>query len=123
MTTATHLIAVDSTKCWAYAAATSGIVNTTTAVTIKAAAGASVKNYLQALQIDNDALGAVTEIAIRDGAGGTVLWRGRLQTTANARAIRFDPPIIGTANTLLEVVTLTAVTGGVWVNAQGYTGS
>lgn len=116
-----------STAFWSYAAATGGIVNTTTAVTIKAAAGASVRNYLNTLTLSHDTLGAATEIAIRDGAGGTVLWRGKLQTTATDSAsgsgtITFDPPLRGTANTLMEVVTLTAVTGGVFVNASGYTG-
>jgi hypothetical protein len=113
---------------WNYAAAASGIVNTTTAVTIKAAAGASIRNYVCSLQISHDTLGAVTEFAIRDGAAGTVLWRGKLQTTATdisggAGSITFPVCLRGTANTLLEVVTLTAVTGGVYVNAQGYTGS
>lgn len=107
---------------WSYAAASGGIVNTTTAVTIKGAAGASVRNYLTGLTIAADTLGAATEIAIRDGAGGTVLWRSRLQTTAmNPTNIQFPTPLFSTANTLLEVVTLTAVTGGVYVDATGYT--
>lgn len=111
---------------WRYAAAASGIDNTTTAVTVKAAAAAGVRNYIQSMQISHDALGGATELAIRDGAGGTVLWRGKLQTTAtdaSGMTINFDPPLQGTAATLAEVVTLTAVTGGVYVNLQGYTGS
>lgn len=106
---------------WVYAAATGGIDNSSTAVTIKAAAGAGIRNYLTSLQIDNDTLGAATEIAIRDGAGGTVLWRGKLQTAAGSRSVVFDNPIFSTANTLLEFLTVTAVTGDVLVNAQGYT--
>jgi hypothetical protein len=113
-----------SSTFWNYASATGGIVNSTTAVTVKAAAGASVRNYISSLQLDNDALGAVTEFAIRDGAAGPVLWRGKLQTTAGSRTVKFDPPLRGTANTLVEVVTLTAtVTGGVFANLQGYTGA
>lgn len=115
-----------SSAFWSFAPATGGIVNTTTAVTIKAAAGASVRNYLCSLQISHDLLGAATELAIRDGAAGTVLWRGKLQTAvqdASGTTINLYPCLRGTANTLLEVVTLTAVTGGVFVNAQGYTGS
>lgn len=110
---------------WSYAAASGGITNTTTAVTIKAAAGASVRNYIEALQIDWNALGAATEFAIRDGAGGTVLWRMQIGTgAAGSRAFNFRPALRGTANTLLEVVTLTAsVTGSVYVNAQGWTGA
>ena len=36
--------------------------------------------------------------------------------------IGFQEPLQGSQGNLLEVVTLTAVTGGVYVNAQGYTG-
>ena len=72
-----------SPDAWSFAGATGGIVNTTTAVTIKAApADNTQRNYLTDFQIATDALGAATEVAIRDGAGGTVLWRGKLQTTA-----------------------------------------
>jgi hypothetical protein len=61
---------------------------------------------------------------IRDGAAGTVIWRGKLQTAAaEDKAIIFNLPLRGSPNTLLEVATLTAVTGGVFVNVQGYTGA
>jgi len=108
---------------WQYAAASGGIANTTTAVTIVAAQAAGVRNYLTSLQLSSDALGAATEIAIRDGAGGTVLWRGKIGTAgiAGVITIQFSDPLKSTAATLLEVVTLSAsVFGGVYVNAQGY---
>ena len=106
---------------WSYAAATGGIDNTTTAVTIKAAGAAGVRNYITSAQISHATLGAATEFAIRDGAGGTVLWRMTMGTTAvEMQSIIFDPPLMGSAATLLEVVTLTAVTGDVLFNAQGY---
>lgn len=114
-----------SSAYWNYAAAASGIVNTTTAVTIKAAAGAGVRNYLCTLNVGHDALGAASELAVRDGAAGTVLFRMKLQTAASegASEINFTPCLKGTANTLLEVVTLTAtVSGGTYVNASGFTG-
>jgi hypothetical protein len=108
---------------WAYAAATSGIASTTTAVTIKAAAGAGLRSYLTDLQISHATLGAATEFAVRDGAGGTVLFRMTLATTANENiSIHFRTPLRSSINTLLEVVTLSSVTGGVFVNAQGYDG-
>lgn len=112
-----------SSTFWNYAAAASGIVNTVTAVTIKTAAGAAVRNYLKSLTIETDVLGAATELVVRDGAAGPVLWRGKLQTAAlPGRTVTFDPPLRGTANTLVEVATLTAtVTGGVYVNATGWT--
>lgn len=106
---------------WRYASAASGIVNTTTAVTIKAAAGTNLRNYLQTMQIQHATLGGATELVIRDGAGGTVLFRTQLQTTALPLTyIEFEPLLRGTAATLLEVATLTAVTGGVYVNFQGF---
>lgn len=107
---------------WVFAVATGGIVNTTTAVTMKTAAAAGIRNYLHSLQIATDTLGSATELAVRDGAAGPVLWRGKLQTTSlPLLTINFDPPLRGTAATLMEIVTLTAsITGGVFVNAQGF---
>lgn len=110
---------------WAYAAAASGIANTTTAVTVKAAAAAGIKNYITGVQLSSDPLGAATEFAIRDGAGGAVLWRIKIGTAGivNPINILFANPLKGTAATLLEVVTLTAsITGAVYANLQGYTG-
>ncbi len=108
---------------WVYAAASGGIANTNTAVTLVAAQAAGIRNYLTSLQLSSDVLGAATEIAIRDGAGGTVLWRGKIGTAgiAGVSTIQFSDPLKSTAATLLEVVTLTAsVTGSVYINAQGY---
>lgn len=107
---------------WSYAAAAGGISNTTTAVTIKASAGGALKNCITAIQISAGTLGAATEVAIRDGAGGTVLWRGFLPTGGGQIDVTFPTPLVGTAATLLEAVTLSAtVTGGVYVNVQGFT--
>ena len=108
---------------WAYAAASGGITNTTTAVTLVAAQAAGIRNYLTSLQLSSDALGAATEIAIRDGAGGAVLWRGKISTAGivGVSTIQFSDPLKSTAATLLEFVTLSAsVTGSVYINAQGY---
>ena len=106
---------------WAFASATAGIVNTTTAVTLKAAVIAPTCNYVASLQVAHDAPGGTTELAIRDGAGGAVLWRHKLQAAANENmTFNFDVPLRGSPGNLLEVVTLTAVTGGVYVNCQGF---
>lgn len=106
---------------WAYPAAAGGISNTTTAVTMVGAAGAGIRNYMTAIQLSAPTLGAATELAVRDGAGGTVLWRGYMSTAGGNQSVNLSSPIKGTANTLLEVVTLTAtVTGAIYVNAQGY---
>lgn len=109
---------------WSYAAATSGIVNTTTAVTVAAAAGSGLRNYVTWLDLMSEALGTATEVAIRDGAGGTVLWRTKIATAGllGGRYIKFPNPLKSTANTLLEVVTLTASgSGAVYANLGGYT--
>lgn len=106
---------------WGYAAAAGGISNTTTAVTMVAAAGVGIRNYVTAIQLSAPTLGAATEVAIRDGVGGTVIWRGFMSTAGGNQSVSLNSPIKSTANTLLEVVTLTAtVTGAVYVNAQGY---
>ena len=107
---------------WNYAAAALGIVNTTTAVTVKAAAGASLRNYITNIQVMAEALGAATELVIRDGAAGTVIWRTKIPAAGlPTMSIDFNVPLKSTANTLLEVATLTAsVTGAVYVNLQGF---
>lgn len=118
-------IQAPTSNIWSYAAAASGISNTTTAVTVKTAGGASVRTFVTSMDLSFSALGVATEFAIRDGAAGTVLWRMTIPAgVAGMREITFATPLRGTANTLLEVVTLTAsVTGAVYINLQGYTGS
>jgi hypothetical protein len=106
-------------QSWKYAAASGGITNTT-GVTIKAAAGAGVKNYLTDLQIINGHASTSTDVQIRDGASGTVVWRGWAQAAGGGISIHFSTPIPSTANTLFEVACGT--TGAaVYVNAQGFT--
>ena len=108
---------------WSYAAASGGILNTTTAVTIKAAASTPYRNYLTSIQVQAEALANATELAVRDGAGGTVLWRIKIPTAGlDLKQIDFADPLKSSSATLLEVVTLTASgTGAVYFNAQGYT--
>jgi hypothetical protein len=108
---------------WQYAAAAAGILNTTTAVTIKAAGAAGIRNYITSIEIMSEALTTATELAIRDGAAGTVIWRTKIPTGGLPTVtITFPTPLRGTAATLLEVVTLTASgAGAVYVNAQGFT--
>lgn len=110
---------------WYYAAATGGIVNSTAGVTAKAAGAASVRNYVRSATISCDALGAATELVINDGAAGTVMARIKLPITTFVQpfTVQFVPPLRGSAATLVEIKTLTAtVTGGVFVNLQGYQG-
>jgi hypothetical protein len=111
-----------NTTPWSYAGATGGIDNTNTAVTFKAAGAAGLRNYITDIQVSHATLGAATELAIRDGAAGTVLWRMTLGTVANENiSVSFKTPLVGSIATLLEVITLTGVTGDVIFNAQGFT--
>lgn len=106
---------------WTYPAASGGINNSNTAVTIKAAPTAGVRNYISDIQIQTGALSTATELAIRDGSGGTVLWRTQLQTTAMPlTGFNFQTPLRGSLGNLLEVLTITASTGAVYFNAQGF---
>lgn len=108
---------------WHYAAAAGGIVNSTSAVTLAAAAGAGKRNYLATLDLSASASTTATEIVVRDGAGGAVIWRGRIGTAGmDARSITFSPPLKGSANTLLEFVGLTAAgsSSAIYVNAHGF---
>jgi len=108
---------------WSYVAASGGITNTTTAVTLAGGAGSGVRNYITSLQLASDVLGTATEVVIRDGVGGTVLWRTKIGTSGIVSPIniKFQPPLRSSTNTLLEIATLTATgTGSIYVNAQGY---
>jgi hypothetical protein len=107
---------------WNYAAAASGIVNTTTPVQMVGAAGASIRNYVTGCTVQTATLGGATELVIQDSTP-TVLFRTQLQTTALPLThIYFPTPKKGAANLALQVATLTAVTGGVYVNCDGYSG-
>ncbi|MEI6644062.1 MAG: hypothetical protein WCL10_18735 [Novosphingobium sp.] len=116
-----------STTFWTYTSGTSPILsNTTTAVTIKAAAGASVRNYIDSCQITTTAFTTSVPLALRDGAGGTVIWALTVPTTGFLQPVivTFNPPLRGTANTLWEIVTTTANTvGTVTANCSGHTGA
>ncbi len=73
-------------------------------MTVKAAAGASVRNYVLSMQCNSDALGAATEFAIRDGAAGAVMWQGKIGTNGWTTPVdlNFNPPLRGSANTLVQ---------------------
>lgn len=108
---------------WFYTAAASGISNTTTAVTIKTATGnAATRSYITAFDLMCDALGAATEVAIRDGAAGAVIYRTKVGTSGLPWSRHtLTTPRKSSLNTLLEVVTLTAsITGACYFNAEGY---
>lgn len=102
---------------WNYVAAAGGIVNTT-AVPIKTAAGASIRNYLTGIVYQNTSAVA-SEITILDGV--SVIWRGMASASMIIpAAITFPSPLKSTANAALNVQMGTTATV-TYVNAQGYT--
>lgn len=103
---------------WHYAAASGGIVNTT-GVTAKAAAGAGIRNYITRMEVINGHATVSTDFQIRDGAAGTVLWRGYLQAAGGGVACVFDPPLRGSANTLIEIACGTTGSA-VYANLHGF---
>lgn len=103
---------------WSYAAVAGGITNTTE-VTIKAAAGAGIRNYVTHIDLSNESATTATEVVIKDGAGGTVMWRGYARTSGNSNDYFFDPPLRFTANTAVVVACVTTGTATL-INAQGF---
>lgn len=105
---------------WSSAAAAGGIVNTT-GVTARAAAGVGIRNYITGLDVVNGHATVSTDVQIRDGAAGTVLWRGFAQAAGGGVSRQFNPPLRGTANTLVEIACGTTGTA-TYFNLSGYQG-
>jgi hypothetical protein len=106
---------------WKYTAASGGITDTTP-VAIKAAAGVRQYNYITSLQLMNADAAVATEVELLDGS--TVIWRGYLPMLAASTApvpvdFKFNPPLVGSNNTALNVKVVTT-SAQVYVNAQGY---
>jgi hypothetical protein len=118
-----HLVDLPGTA-WRYVAASGGITDTG-AVSLVGAQAAGVKNYCTGIQFINTDATVGTELAITDGVGGTVLWRGfapasiAAVTQPSMVSITFNPPIVGTAATILAAVCITN-SSQTYVNAQGY---
>jgi hypothetical protein len=105
---------------WRYAGAAGGLVNTT-GIAAKAAGAAGVRNYVTGIQCMNSHQTTGTEIEVRDGAAGTVIYRGWAQAGGGGFAAKFEPPLRGTAATLVEIAEVTATgSAGVVCNLQGY---
>jgi hypothetical protein len=108
---------------WSYAAVAGGLVNTN-GVTVKAAGAAGVRNYIKSVQVINSHATISTEVCIKDGASGTVLHRGYALANGGGYACTFNPPLRGSAATLVEIAEVTATgTAGVLVSLQGYEAS
>ncbi len=110
-----------TSNTWQYAAPAGGLVDTTP-VAAKTAAGASVRNYINAAQITNSHATIGTEVTILSAS--TVIWRGWVGANGGGISVVFDPPLKPTANDAINVAEVTATaTAGVLVNLQGFTGA
>lgn len=110
---------------WSFAAPVGGYVNSTAGVTLKAAAGTGVFNLVYSGQCTSDPLGTATEIEIRSGAAGTVLWRQKVPTGGWPTPVTFNfyPPLKTGSNLLVEFAGTTASgTGGIYCDWQGNIG-
>lgn len=84
------------------AAASGGVSNSTADQTLAASAGAGIRNYLTQFDLMCEALGTASEITIRDGSGGTVLWRTKVGTAGlPLTSVTFPNPKKTTAATAL----------------------
>lgn len=102
---------------WSYAAASGGITGTSD-VALQAA-NAGQRHFLTSLQVKNSHTSTATEVVVKDGS--TVIWRMHCSAAATEPAcVIFDPPLVGTKNTALNVACVTNSTA-TYVNAQGFT--
>jgi len=103
---------------WSYAAASGGIVDTSD-VTLAAAPGALLANYLSAMQITNKDASVSTEVVIKSGS--TVLWRGWAPAVSVGGTVNvvFPRPLVAAGNTALTAACITTSTE-CYLNAQGF---
>ena len=107
---------------WSFAVPAGGLVNTTAEQVVKVGVAAR-RHYVTGIQIDAAALGGATEVVLLDGAAGTVLFRLGLTTAGLVTpvSLRFETPLRLTAANDVRMKSTVAVTGGIYLNVQGYT--
>ena len=104
---------------WQYATPIASPIINTSAVALKATAGAGIRNYLTGLTYFNTAAIA-SIITIQDGS--TVIWTGYAPASmTNCINVQFLTPLKGTANAAMNVVMNTTATN-TFVSAQGFIG-
>ena len=104
---------------WSYAPPPGGLT-TSSGVSARSAAGAGLRHYITRAQVVNGHATVSTDVQIRDGASGVVLWRVFANALGGGAAAEFDPPLRGSINTLIEVACNTSG-AAVYINLQGYT--
>ena len=103
---------------WSYAAASGGIADTAD-VTLAAAPGNLMANYLCAMQITNKDAAVATEVVVKSGA--TILWRGWAPAISVGGTINivFPRPLVAANNTALTAACITT-SSETYINAQGF---
>lgn len=108
---------------WSYAAASGGITDTTD-VTLAAAPGAGMANYLTDIQLHNSDATVATEVVVKSGS--TVLWRiflpaGRPASLTGTMptSFHFSRPLVADNNTALTAAAITT-SAELYINAQGF---
>lgn len=103
---------------WQYATPVATPVTTTTAVVLRTAGAASIRNHVTAIQLINTSATAGA-VSIQDGT--TVIWSTWLPANMTAPCdFVFDVPLRGTAATAINFVANAAM--NIFVSAQGYQG-
>lgn len=80
---------------------------TDTAVTGMGAQGAGVRNYLTQCTVSNSHASVGTDIVLKDGSGGSVLWTFPAAANYGGAVVPFPTPIKTTANTALYAANIT----------------
>lgn len=107
---------------WSYAAPAGGLVSTTE-VTAKTSAGASLRNYITGIDVTNSHPTIGSEVQVLDGTGGTVLHRGYAAPAGGGYVREFLTPLKGSVATLVSIKEATGTAStGILVNLQGYVG-
>ena len=104
---------------WRYAASGTGGITNTSEVTIKAAAGAGIRNYLTSLVVINAHASTGTEVVIKDGPSGAVIHRGYAGPAGGGWALTFPVPLRSSPTTALVAQCVTTSTA-THVSAAGF---
>lgn len=107
---------------WSYTAASGGLVNTT-GLEAKGVPGVGFTLFVGSIDIVNSHPTIGTEIVLRDGPGGAVIFRTWAAPNGGGMSKIFDPCIKLTENTALELAEITSTPStGVYVNLTGWIG-
>jgi len=102
-------------RSWSYITQAAGISATTT---IRTAQSPAFRNIITSIEIDNSGSGG-TEVSILDGAGGAALWRRWLPPTSKIEKV-FNPPLVGSPGTLMQLALSSTTNVTLFCFAQGY---